>query len=175
MKRSLTSSEKTLLGLCVLAVVLVGGFFVVKEHRRRVAAARERIENLQSRSIAAVAAAGDAPFWKERQAWLDEHMPTMGDAGQAHSRLLQELQDAARQRGLTIVSPVLLKPESGPHHRELAVSLQVTGADNALFRFLADLQSPEKFQVVKYLLLTPATVAAPRMTGSITIARLYKP
>lgn len=175
MRRSLSSSEKTLLALCLAAVVLVGGFFVRRDHQRRLAAAQERINNLESRSTAAIAAAGDAPFWKQRQAWLDEHMPVMGDSGQAHSRLLEELQDAARNRGLRIVSPVLLKPESGPHHRELSVSLQITGPDSALFRWLAELQSPEKFHVVKYLLLTPMTTRQPRMTGSVTIAKLYKP
>jgi len=37
------------------------------------------------------------------------------------------------------------------------------------------LQSPEKFQLVKYLLLAPAQASPPRMTGTVTVARLYKP
>ena len=155
MTRALTKSEKTLLALCIAVLVLVVGFFVWKNHRARLAAAQEKIENLQSRFTAAVAASGDAPFWKERQAWLNATMPPMGDGGQAHSIFLEQLQITARQRGLTITSPVLLKPEGGPHHRDLSISLQITGQDNALFRWLADLQSPEKFQLIKYLLLTP--------------------
>jgi hypothetical protein len=70
---------------------------------------------------------------------------------------------------------VLLKPEGSPHHRDLSISLQVTGQDGALFRWLADLQSPEKFQLVKYLLLTPVAGQPARMTGNVTVARLYKP
>ena len=173
--RRLTKSEKTLLALCIAVLVLVGGFFVWKNHRTRMAAAREKIENLQARFTAAVAASGDAPFWKERQAWLDATMPVMGDAGDAHSTFLEQLQTTAKQRGLTIASPVLLKPEGGPHHRDLSISLQVTGPDNAVFRWLADLQSPEKFQLIKYLLLTPAPAQPPRMIGNVTVARLYKP
>jgi hypothetical protein len=173
--RRLTKSEKTLLALCIGVLVLVAGFFVWRNHRTRMIAAGEKIENLQARFTAAVAASGDAPFWKERQAWLDTTMPVMGDAGQAHSSFLEHLQRTGRERGLTIISPVLLKPEGGPHHRELSVSLQVTGPDNAVFRWLADLQSPEKFQLVKYLLLTPSSAQPPRMTGSVTVARLFKP
>lgn len=175
MRRSLSKSEKTLLALCIGVLVLVVGFFGWKNHRTRLAAAREKIENLQSRFTAAVAASGDAPFWKERQAWLDATMPVMGDGGQAHSTFLEQLQKTARERGLAITSPVLLKPEGGPHHRDLSISLQVTGPDGALFRWLADLQSPEKFQLIKYLLLTPVAGQPARMTGNITVARLYKP
>ena len=174
MKR-LTKSEKTLFALCIGVLVLVAAFFVWRNHRSRMIAAKEKIENLESRYTAAVAASGDAPFWKERQAWLDATMPVMGDAGQAHSTLLEHLQSTARQRGLAVASTVLLKPEGGPHHRDLSVSLQVTGPDNAVFRWLAELQSPEKFQLIKYLLLTPASVQPPRMTGSVTVARIYKP
>jgi Tfp pilus assembly protein PilO len=173
--RALTRSEKTLFGLCVAVVVLVLAFFGWRDHRARTRAATEKIESLESRFTAAVAASADAPFWTERQAWLDATMPVMGDAGQAHSTFLEHLQETANQRGLRLTSPVLLKPESGAHHRELPISLQITGPDNALFRWLADLQSPEKFQTVKYLLLTPAASARPRMTASVTVARLYKP
>ena len=174
MKR-LTKSEKTLLALCLAVLVLAVGFFVVRNHRARLIAAEEKIENLQARFTAAVAASGDAPFWKERQAWLDATMPAMGDGGQAHSIFLEQLQKTARQRGLTITSPVLLKPEGGPHHRDLSISLQIAGPDNALFSWLADLQSPEKFQLIKYLLLTPVAGQPSKMACNVTVARLFKP
>jgi Tfp pilus assembly protein PilO len=173
--RALTKSEKTLFALCICVVVLVVAFFAWRDHRARTIAAQQKIENLQSRFTAAVAASADAPFWKERQAWLDATMPVMGDSGQAHSAFLEYLQTTANQRGLRLTSPVLLKTEAGPHHRELPISLQISGADNALFRWLAELQSPEKFQMVKYVLLTPAATSRPRMTASVTVSRLYKP
>ena len=175
MKRRLTRSEKTLLCLCVGVVSLVGAFFVWRDHRARTAVALEKIENLESRFTAAVAAAADAPFWKERQAWLEATMPAMGDSGKAHSSFLEHLQSTARQRGLALTSPVLLKHEGGPHGRELPISLQITGPDGAVHRWLAELQSPEKFQLVKYLLLTSASSQPPRVTASVTVARLCKP
>src|SRR3954447_18259588 len=134
MKR-LTQSEKTLFALCIGVLLAVGVFFTWRNHRARMTAAQEKIENLQSRFTAAVAASEDAPFWKERQAWLDAMMPAMGDSGQAHSSFLEHLQGTARERGLAVASPVLLKPEGGPHHRDLSISLQITGPDNALYRW----------------------------------------
>lgn len=175
MRRSLTSSERRLLVICVSLVAIVVAFFIWRDHRARMTAAQEKIDNLQARFTAAVAAAGDAPFWKERQAWLEATMPVMGDTGQAHSSFLEHLQSTARERGLALTAPVLLKPEGGAHHRELPISLQIGGPDAALYRWLAELQSPEKFQLVKYLLLTPVSARPPRMTASVTITRLYKP
>jgi hypothetical protein len=175
MKRQFKRSEKVLLGLCGGVLLLTGLWFFHDDYTRRMAAAREKIENLGPRSAAAVAAASDAPFWKERQAWLDANMPVMGDAGMAHSNLLEHLRATAGERGLTLTSPVMLKPEAGPHHRDLSVNLQISGPDNAVFRWLAELQSPEKFQLVKYLLLAPATATPPRMSATVTVARIYKP
>ena len=175
MKHSLTSSEKRLFVLCLAVILAVGVFFAWRNHRTRMTAVQEKLENLRSRFTAAVAASGDAPFWKERQAWLDAKLPAMGDQGQAHSSFLEQLQGTARERGLAVTSLVLLKPEAGPNHRELAITIQLSGPDNALYRWLAEIQSPEKFQVVKYLLLTPVAGAPARMSCSATLARYYKP
>jgi hypothetical protein len=173
--RRFTHSEKRLLILCVGVVASVAIFFLWRDHRHRLAAARQKIEDYQGRFTAAVAAAGDAPFWKERQQWLDTNLPAAGDAGHAHSAFLEDLQTSARDRGLSVASPVLLKHEGGPHHRELPISLQISGPDGAVFRWLAELQSPEKFVFIKYVLLTPASTKQPRMTCNLTVARLYKP
>lgn len=175
MKRPLRSSEKILLVACL---ALVGGLalvFFVRDHRLRAAAARKRIDTLQPEAAAADASLADAPFWGERGAWLDQTMPALGDSGASHSRFLEELRTAARERGLVLGPPVLLKPEATPHFHDLAVTLQITGPDQAVYRWLAELQSPEKFQVVKYLLLTPQSGSAQRMTGTVTISRLFKP
>ena len=85
MKRRLKSSEKVLIALCTGVLVLLAGFLTLRDHRARIAVALEKIENLEPQLTAAVAAAADAPFWDERQAWLDATMPVMGDSGQAHS------------------------------------------------------------------------------------------
>jgi hypothetical protein len=175
MKRTFKKSEKVLFALCGLLVAGLGLYFLLNDYSTRMAAAKDKIETLTPKFSAALAAAGDAPFWRERQKWLDSAMPAMGDSGQAHSSFLEHLQNTARERGLSLTAPVLLKPEAGPHHRDLSVNLQITGPDNAVFHWLADLQSPEKFQLVKYLLLTPAQASPPRMTGTVTVARLYKP
>lgn len=175
MKRSLTSSEKVLLALCLGLLMVVGLFYAVRDFRSRKEAAEERITALEPQLMAAEAAAADAPFWEARQGWLEATLPSLTDAGQAHSQFLEELQDSARSRGLSLAAPVLLKPESGKHAQDFSVTLEVTGPDSAVFRWLAELQSPEKLRVIKYLLLAPQSSQPPRMSGTVTIAKLFKP
>jgi hypothetical protein len=175
MKRSLTSSEKVLLALCLTVLAVVGLLFSVRDYRARKTAAEALIAELEPQLIASEAAAADAPFWESRQVWLDSVMPSVTDAGKAHSDFLEELLESAKARGLSPAAPVLLKPETGKEAQDFSVTLQVTGPDSAVFRWLAELQSPEKLRTIKYLLLAPQSVQPPRMSGTVTIAKLFKP
>jgi len=173
--RPLTASEKFLLGLCVAVLALVGMVHAVRDFRARQTVATHQISELGPQLMAAEAAAADAPFWETRQAWLDSVMPAVHDPGKDHSQFLEELQTSARARGLTTGAPVLLKPESAKHAQDFSVTLEVTGPDGAVSRWLAELQSPEKLRIIKYLLLAPQSVQPPRMSGTVTIAKLFKP
>lgn len=175
MKRSLTSSEKILSVLCLTVLAVVGLGFVTRDFKARKAAAETKIAELEPQFLAAEAAAADAPFWEARQVWLDGVLPAATDAGKAHSEFLEELQASARSRGLVLGAPVMLKPEPGKHATDYSVTVQVSGPDSAIFRWLAELQSPEKPRLIKYLLLAPQSATPPRMSGTVTIAKLFKP
>jgi len=175
MKRPLRPSEKILLTACLTLVGGLGLAFLVRDHRLRTNTARQRLETLKPQQLASSASLSDAPFWDERRVWLAATMPKMTDPGTAHSQFLEELRQSARERGLTLGRPVLLKPESNPHFHDLAVTLQITGPDQSVYRWLVELQSPEKFHRIKYLLLTTERGPGPRMTGTVTISRLFQP
>ena len=175
MKRPFTSSEKILLALCLAVLASVGLVFSAREYRARKAAAEAQIAELEPQLLAAAAATADAPFWEARQAWLDTVMPPVTNAGKDHSNFLEELSTSAKARGLTLGAPVLLKPEMGKYAQDYSVTLEIAGADSSVCRWLAELQSPEKFRVVKYLLLAPQSTQPPRMVGTVTVAKLFKP
>ncbi len=175
MKRSLTSSEKVLLATCALLLAAVALLFTLRDYRARHLAATSRIAELEPRLVAAEAAAADAPFWQARAAWLDQTLPAAPDPGLAHSQFLQDLQTSARDRGLTLAAPVLLKPEASKYAQDFSITLQVSGPDGAVLRWLAELQSPEKLRIIKFLLLAPLSAQPPRLNGTVTIAQLFKP
>ena len=138
-------------------------------------AAQEAIAKHEGDLAANLAAAGDVPFWEGRQGWLDAHLPAVSDAGAAQGDLLDYLRDTARQRGIRTDDPVLAKPEGSSHYREVAVTIEAQGHDEAVFRWLAEMQSPEKFQVVKYLALEPDRGnPQPELECTVTLARWFK-
>lgn len=174
-KRPLKSSEKILLVLCATVIGGLGLAFWLRGHGQRLKTAQAKIEELEPQLAVAEAALSDAPFWETRQAWLEATLPKLGDSGAAHSTFLEELRTAALDRGLSLKAPVLLKPEAGPNHQRLPITISLSGPDNALYRWLAELQSPEKFQTIGYLLLTPQPGAAQRMECTVTVARMFQP
>ena len=146
--------------------------------RSPAAASPPRVKKLR-RSVpsctAAVAAAADAPFWDERQKWLDATMPPRGDSGQAHRLFLEQLADERRERGLALASPVLLKPErvriiSNSRSRfksPAPIRRSIDGSPGSSHR--------KNFNSSSILQIAPQSTHPPRMTGTVTIARLFKP
>lgn len=173
--RALKGSEKVLLTVCGLMVLTLGNGFLWKAYSGRTKAANESIAKHEGDLAANLAAAGDLPFWEGRQGWLDAHLPAVEDAGAAQGDLLDYLRESARERGIRTADPVLAKPQSGAHYREVAVTIEAQGPDEAVFRWLAEMQSPEKFQVVKYLALEPDRGnTEPELECKVTLARWYK-
>lgn len=174
-KRPLKRSEKILLTLCATVIGVLGLAFWMRSYSQRVKAAQAKIEELEPQLAVAEASLSDAPFWEARGDWMDQTMPRLGDPGESHSKFLEELRSLAQERGLNMKAPVLLKPEAAGGHHRLPITLTLSGPDSAVFRWLAALQSPEKFQTVTYLLLTPQRTPTPRMECTVTVARLYQP
>lgn len=175
-RRPLKRSEKILLVLCGAVIGFLSLAFWLRSHGQRVKAAEARIAELEPQLAVVEASLSDAPFWEARGEWLEKTIPQLGDPGEAHARFLEELRTAALDRGLTMKAPVLLKPENVGQYRRLPVTLTLSGPDSAVYRWLIGLQSPEKFQTISYLLLTPQrTPAQQRMECTVTVGRLYRP
>lgn len=173
--RRLSRSEKSLLIVCGIMVFSIGNLIFWKEFLSRSASVRSKLGLYEGKADAAVTAVADVEFWQARQAWLDQMMPAMGDPGKAHSELLEFIQRTGAERGLQVTNHSLEKPENLPHYRELAVSVSLSGPDQALFRWLVELQSPEKFYFIKYLrLASESEGATPRMSCRLTLARWFK-
>lgn len=173
--RALKGSEKILLVVCGLLVLSFGNGFLWKDYSKRMKVATEAIATYEGDLVANAAAAGDMGFWEGRTAWLDANLPVVEDSGAAQGDLLDYLREGARERGIRTDDPVLAKPEGGSHYREVAVTIEAQGPDEAVFRWLAEMQSPEKFQVLKYLALRPDRGnPEPELECTLTLARWFR-
>ena len=178
MKRRLRTSEIILLLLTFVVIFGGGNIILYKKHKAKVDGAAKRIAELEEEIATHDVYLADQEYWAKKSQWLDEHMPVMGDFGELQSKLLDDLRETAAQRNITFEQQALDKPQGGSaFHQEVSVTVLVEGPDQAIYRWLADLQSPEKFQAIKFMQLYNDTGGStePQMDCKLTLARWFRP
>jgi hypothetical protein len=178
MSRTLNSREKQLLLLCLGVLVLMGGLILVNLFLQKRSSLTTRINALQNQKKENEVWLGDRAFWEKRKAWLNEHMPSTDSLGRTQGVFLEELQNAALDRGIKVLQQTLPDPVTTADFREVAVSLRLYGDQGAILQWLATMQSPDKFQAVKALefeLDARSKEKTPQAQCNLTVARWFKP
>ena len=178
MSRTLNNREKQLLMICLGALVLVGTMILANvflQKRSRLAAQIAALQNQRKENEVWL---GDRPFWEKRKAWLNANMPTTDSLGRSQGQLLEELQNAALDRGIKITQQTPLDAVTTADYREISVNLRLYGDQGAILQWMATMQSPDKFQAVKALefeLDTRSKEKTPQAQCNLTVARWFKP
>jgi hypothetical protein len=167
--RALTVSERRL-GLILLGLVLVIanlflGRMLVKQQR----AWQRDIARLQVERREAATWLAEQDLWSQRKAWLDEKLPRSNHDGQDPARLLELLQQSAGRHKIVIIQQKLQEPLTLERYREVAIQLEVKGTLEAIGRWLAELQAPDKFQAITKLTMQNAEDAA-QLKCQLTVA-----
>jgi hypothetical protein len=105
-------------------------------------------------------------------------MPATDSLGRSQGQLLEEVQNTALDRELKVTKTQPNDATKTSNYQEVAVTLTLYGDQNVMLNWLATLQSPEKFQVVKMLEIEPdpkSKLKTPQCTCNITLARWFKP
>lgn len=178
MSKPLSTREKRLLWLCLGVLLLMAtaiGANVILQKRSTLV---KRIADLEGLKRENDAWLRDQAFWEKRRLWLADSMPATDSVGRAQGQLLEELQNAALEREVKILQQTPLEPVSDENHREVSVSLRLTGDLPKVMAWLATMQSPEKFQTLKVLELDldrRSRLPTPQAQCDLTIARWFKP
>ncbi len=178
MSRTLSTREKRLLLLCVSVLGLMATMLVANEFLQRRTAVLKRISTLENQKKENDIWMGDRAFWDKRRTWLVEKMPTTESLGRAQGQLLEEIQNAALDRGIQVLQQTLPEAVNTADYREVTVSLRLRGDHTTLLQWLATMQSPERFQAIKQLQLqldTRAKEPTPQALCNLTLARWFKP
>jgi hypothetical protein len=178
--RALNPRESLLLGVCFAVVFLVANGFAARYLAKNLRGSGDEIRQLRS-------AISDQQMWLEdteraeaRERWLHETMPRLeGSAvGREQGDLLQSMQDELLTRKLQIEQQSLQDIVQAADYTEVSVRLSVRGEEAAMLEWLASLQAPEKFVVIKSLELrldTQSREAVPQAVCQITVARWFRP
>lgn len=178
MSRTLTNREKQLLLLCFGVLALMGTMILVNIFLQRRARVTAKIAALEIQKRENEVWLGDRAFWEKRKTWLNKHMPVTDSLGRTQGLLLEELQNAALDRGIKVVQQTLLDPVTTTDYREIGVNLRLYGDQSVILQWLATMQSPDKFQAVKAMefeLDTRSKEKTPQALCNLTVARWFKP
>ncbi|MGK0187599.1 MAG: hypothetical protein ACI9R3_003387 [Verrucomicrobiales bacterium] len=176
--RALRSSEIILLVMTFIVIFTVVNVIMWNKHQAREKSATAKIAQLDEQLSSNLAYAPEQAFWLPKSDWLDANMPKMTDFGAEQSALLEYLQETARERGILLRSQTLQKPKDGsPFHKVVSVTIQSNGPDQAVYDWLSEMQSPEKFQYFSYLQLDEHAAAMPKreMDCRFTLSRWFLP
>jgi len=178
--RPLNSREKWLLGSCVAVIFLVANGFVARSVLSTLNGGKSKISTLENELADQEMWLEDAPKMEARERWLDGTMPVLGEStlGKLQGDMLQSLQDDVFDRKLKIEKQSLQDIVKEAFYTEVAVRLTIRGAETEIIDWLAELQNPEKFQVIKAMELEldrRAKEDEPQAVCQITIARWFRP
>ena len=181
--RGLTTREKRLLGLCVLSIFLVANLFAARAISRSLGGGKETIRTLEREVAENEMWLEEKELWDRRRAWLDQNLPPSLvrqriSTGNAQGNLMQTLQNELLELKLKIDRQTLVEPKTTDFYDEVAVYLRIEGNAAKVNNWLATLQSPDKFQVIKSLELEldgRSREVEPQAECEITIARWFSP
>jgi len=144
----LNPREKILAGTIGVALAILVNVFLIRfflgEHaklRVQLMETRAKIETLRQRET-------ERELWAQRDAWLNEKMPVLSDPEVANKALRDSLLDVAKKFTVTLKAPAPGIPTTQPSHISLSVRIEASAPWPAMFEFLHQLQSPEKFVAI---------------------------
>lgn len=147
----LTNREKKLLAACFGVLLIMANMILLDAFLKRRSAVLQTLAGLEREVQENKSWLGDEGYWKKHGAWLAKNLPSTESLGRAQGQMLEEVQNEALDRQLRVERQTLLEPVTAAHHREVSVNVRLAGDQEVLLDYLAGLQSPERFQVVKQL------------------------
>jgi Tfp pilus assembly protein PilO len=174
----LSTREKRLLGACVAVLATMVCVILLKTYLDAKTGLQTKIRTLSGEKEENEVWLADEAFQKKRGAWLDKSLPTTDSLGRAQGTLLEDIQNAALEQEVKILRTTPNTPEQTPNYDEVAVQVNLRGDMATLLAWLAGLQSPERFVIVKALEIEPDSRArekTPQVFVNITLARWFKP
>ena len=139
-----------MLGLCFGVIFLVGNAFAARSVLKVLRGSDTKIETLRNTLADNEMWLDEAPKAEAREKWLAGTMPSMAGntLGKLQGDLIQSLQDEVFNRKLRIDRQSLQDIVYETFYTEVAVRLEVEGAETAVVEWLTTLQGPDQFQII---------------------------
>ena len=118
--------------------------------------------------------------WKSRQAdleWLENNPPAEGNHGKIGARLVKAIKDSAVrwQMDSPAVSPQRADADEMGVYRSAKVKVKANATDEQLYKWLSDLQDPQKSRSVTFLRVSPNRDDPERVDCELEVTQWFAP
>lgn len=113
-------------------------------------------------------------MWKQRDEWLQQHLPAMKNSAEA-STLLDQLKQIGEKHKILIENPAIGTGETTPYHQSVFVSIDTKSPWQPLVHFLYDVQQPDAFIVFDSVNLVIDGSDQTMMRGKFKITKWFAP
>lgn len=175
----MTKREKNLAVLTGAVVFLIVNMVVVVLLVRKQGDLRERVSELREERAEADMWLKEKEKWQARKQWLGNTQQVLASPSVESAQLLETLSASATRHSITVVEQGFAEPEARgaggeKPHDEIDVKLKVSGPMEAVTRWLAEIQQPEKLQGVSSLSMKVEGDPS-KIVCELTVARYYAP
>ncbi len=172
---AMNQREKFLLTVTAVVIGVLVNFYLIKffiasraDLTRQLAGTQVKIDTLKKRET-------ERDLWAKRDALLDQKLPVLGDPDVASKALRESLLEIAKKNSVILEAPAPGTPVNHPTHISLGVKFDAKAPWEAMFNFLYEVQSPEKFIAIENCDLKVNREDKTQLRATLTIARWYAP
>ncbi len=172
----MSSREKNLLALLLVAGFIILNFFLYTLYVQKKTSYDNEFDAAKASLQQAIAFQESSVQLAEEMEWLNEHSPEPSAYQEVQTKLQQFAESQARNLGLTIKKQELLPTDtSGVHYNRAQVRIDLSGQEQALYRWFDAINDPASFRTAYQIRLSPNGKDDALIDCSATLAQWFPP
>ena len=172
----MSDREKKLLALLLLAGFFIVNLFFFSFYNEKKVAYANNLNSAKSRLQQAIMFSDSSASITDEIEWLDANEPEPSVYQPVQTGLQKFADTQARNLGLTVKSQELLPTdESGIHYHRAQIRINLTGREEALYRWFDQVNDPAAFRAAYQIRLSPNSTDDTLIDCSATLAQWFPP
>ena len=153
----MSSREKNLLSLLLLAGFLMINFFLYAQFKQKKAIFETNLETAKTKLQLAINTQTNSDQFSKQMEWLAQNEPAATDGQTVQGKLQAYIDEQARTAGLTIKGKQKFLPTDtkGTYYHRAQIEIGVTGSEQDLYKWLHTINEPSAFRTATQILLKP--------------------
>ena len=171
----MSQREKVLAAIVGAALFVLLNSFLVRIFLNNHTLLRTALAKAKSQMAGFQQQESERTKWAQRDVWLEQNLPTLGDTDVANKQLRETLLDLGKKHTVTIESPTPGAPSRQSEYTSLGVRIEGKATWQQMGNFLYELQTPGQFLVIESLDMKVDPADKTQLRAGMTVAKWFAP